>query len=1151
VAGESSRLIFAFPGARTAAVHAVAALYGAHPVFTVEMDELADALGRPDMAASLSQGGAVAGDPIAAFAVELALARVWRHWGVRPDAVVAERIGRLAAAVVAGALSADTALAALTGDPDARATTLADTDVPVHWAGTPKTAADLLNDAEDGSLDDVIAGLPDGDARDTVLVMGAASDDESGDGRAVRLPSVRSSGEDAHEALLTTLARLWVAGHAVDWRAVDEGRPVTRVAMPGYPYQRERYWIDRPEQVAGSGPDTPRTPGIADDPSGSAETAAPAVGPARSRTNISDETVVSWVGWREEPRAYVSDRTADIAVLLPAGDAPEVDLVISAVRAICADPVLLEWPSSEDGGDSLVSQLRKLAESGRTPDLLVHAVAVGRWDDPTVGNLDDQVRASFSSLFTLAQQAPRALVRTPEIAVVASHSLDVSGGERVDRIKAALHGLSLTLRRELAGDRCRFIDIGARVTSAELATEIRSGGQDSLVALRGTRRWVRCEHPLAPGARAAALRSNGRYLITGGLGGLGLVLADRLARTGLRPRLVLMQRRASGARAEVEEIRALGAEVEIMECDVSDAGRLGPTIADLVRRGGPFHGLFHLAGTPGDGMVQFRDHADAIAVLRPKVHGMIALEEALDGQPELDFAILFSSRSGVHGAVGSGDYAAANSFLDCTAAHGRLRARRVLSVAWPAWAGVGMAARSKVGLDAIVTGDMTRRRRPAAVAPDAAVVEWTTSVSPADDWFLDEHRLGTMPVAPGSALVELIVRAARERSLVSGPVAVHDVNFRSPLFCGERCDVRIEFAAEGPAWSVRLSSREAGDDDAGWVRCVTARVAAASMPVPEGVTDPAGLEKSGPAIERPPLRGRTNGLRFGPRWDVVVTAWLGDDVRLAHLRLPTAFTDDLEHHELHPALLDIATGMICMGRPEGFVPAGYRTLECLHPLPAEVYAHARMRPRRGDRTLTADIDIYAPEGTLVTRIAEFTMVVPSSGLSPEVPVATGDDAIPGDPAAPGAPGREPPGAEAGTVPSVPALEPADGMRIVFDLLERPTPPHVIVSASGTAVNPPEPVSGRPDVPPAQDDSIEVSTDDVLDRVCRIWASVLGLPRIEPDANFFDIDGDSLSAVEVLAMVRDAFGVELDIAVLIDAPTVRDFAELIVEARTGS
>jgi NAD(P)-dependent dehydrogenase (short-subunit alcohol dehydrogenase family) len=243
--------------------------------------------------------------------------------------------------------------------------------------------------------------------------------------------------------------------------------------------------------------------------------------------------------------------------------------------------------------------------------------------------------------------------------------------------------------------------------------ELRRARTETVVALRGSRRYVRGYEVLPPAPSeqtAAVLRENGVYLVTGGLGGIGLAMAARLARE-TSARLVLFGRTglpprerwaaiASGAESADENTRTrvagvlglldLGAQVEIVVGDVAEPEDVRRAVDLAHERFGALHGVLHTAGVPGIGLIQFKQPEDCDVVLAPKADGVRALAEALRfGEPdeaELDFLALFSSITSVTGGgPGQVDYCAANAYLDAQAARLAADGRQVVSICWGEW----------------------------------------------------------------------------------------------------------------------------------------------------------------------------------------------------------------------------------------------------------------------------------------------------------------------------------------------------------------------------------------------------------------------------------------------------------------------------------
>ena len=189
-----------------------------------------------------------------------------------------------------------------------------------------------------------------------------------------------------------------------------------------------------------------------------------------------------------------------------------------------------------------------------------------------------------------------------------------------------------------------------------------------------------------------AVSGRATYLITGGLGGLGLACARWLARLGAR-HLVLLSRRApnEAARAKIAELETQGVEVLVALVDVADGNSLRTLLADVARRMPPLRGILHAAGSVDDGMLSEQSWSRFERVMAPKVRGTLNLHEMTRSAP-LDFFVMFSSGAAVLGSPGQSNYAAANSFLDSLAYVRLANGQPALSINWGSWSEVGMAA---------------------------------------------------------------------------------------------------------------------------------------------------------------------------------------------------------------------------------------------------------------------------------------------------------------------------------------------------------------------------------------------------------------------------------------------------------------------------
>ncbi|WP_431873287.1 SDR family NAD(P)-dependent oxidoreductase [Amycolatopsis sacchari] len=1123
---EPPPVVFVFPGQGAQYARMAAELYGRQRVFTEAVDECLDELSRrgADLWPVWLDGEAL--DETATtqpllFAVEYALARQWIAWGITPAAVLGHSVGELVAATVAGVFgladaarlvvargramqrcqrggmlvtaasrdalpelppgvvvaavnSADQtvlagppeALAAIDGVPTrvlrtshafhspAMAPAVTEFEkafsgvtprpprLPLYSAATGKLLAD--EEAADPAFwaRQLVEPVLFADAVNTAIAGSGGILLEVGPGTGLgsvlrrhpavvggkwRVVSSLPKGPE-ERALLGALATLWTAGCPVDWPSVYRDEKPQRVSLPGYRFQRRRYWVD---------------PAPAPEPR-----EEPAGGPF---------TVPAWV--EAPPTASGEARSGTALALVPEDGDEIVAALDQAGYEVCA------VRPGEDLGRAVAAT---------KPSVLVHAWALDA----------DDLERTFFALLGLVQQAGRRPVdgRLPSLVVLTRGAVDVSGSEPLVPERAALVAAARTVGLETPEIGCRVIDLGAHCPPDRLAAELR-GGTETVVALRGTRRWVPVQRPWSPPAEARPpIREGGVYVITGGLGGLGLAVAKGLAATGRRPSIALLARTARDAAREVAEIEAHGARLRVLPCDVADRARLDRALDEVTAEFGPVTGVFHLAGVAGDRMMQFRRREDAEKVLRPKVSGTIALAGALAGRPPVDFVVCFSSRAALTGMVGGGDYAAANAFLDAYAA-GK---PGWLSIGWPGWATVGMARGGVLEKLAAAVRD--------ARTPQGPYFE--TVLSAETTWALDEHRIGETAVLPGTGIVDLVLRAYLDTIPgAAAPVTLRDIVFLRPVTGDEPQRVRVCFEpGEGDGWHVRVLSRRDGD----WQEHATALVTAA----------PAAPRQAGPlpgGLTAVPLRSTSDSaFVFGPRWRNIERLWESADVTVAELALAPAYAGEVREHAVHPALLDTGAGLARRRRPgELLVPFTYRSLTWYGPLPARL--HSRVWSRPGEDPV-ADVELAAPDGTVVVTIDGLRM--------------------------------RPAGVEdfSGQPPKEPGLAPEEGVRLLLTLLSVPTPPQIAVV--------PGEESGTPE--PVLPSTVEPVRGSVQDRLAEMWRQILGRPRITPEDDFFELGGDSLMGVALTGRIRDAFGVHLSIGSLFDYPTLGELTAALRE-----
>jgi acyl transferase domain-containing protein/SAM-dependent methyltransferase/acyl carrier protein len=215
-------------------------------------------------------------------------------------------------------------------------------------------------------------------------------------------------------------------------------------------------------------------------------------------------------------------------------------------------------------------------------------------------------------------------------------------------------------------------------------------GEDQTAWRDGKRLAARLTRSAIAAKRPVRLRSDGTYLVTGGFGGLGLLVARWMAEAGAKT-IALMGRRPQPDCDGVRALETLGVRVISLAGDVSDTASMREVLARLAAEAPPLRGIVHAAADFSTSLIGQSTREDVQRALLPKVDGTVVLEELTSGQ-DLDFIVLFSSTTALLGAAGFAAYAAANAFLDGAADTSDKRGGRVVSINWGTWQAMRLAS---------------------------------------------------------------------------------------------------------------------------------------------------------------------------------------------------------------------------------------------------------------------------------------------------------------------------------------------------------------------------------------------------------------------------------------------------------------------------
>ena len=523
------------------------------------------------------------------------------------------------------------------------------------------------------------------------------------------MATMRYAYEDQSDSALLqkTVGKLWLAGKEISWEKYYAGQRRLRVPLPTYPFERERYWLERRSNAA-------------------------MLPPAAERFTGKKPDSGDWFyypAWKQTPLRKMpdsdafSDSGAWLLFLDNEGYGAEIarQLKAGGQQVFCVEPGS-QW--EECGQDtyrinpSQATDYRALLKA--LPSAPTHIIHLWGVDQIPAGVPAERFfqaqRLGFYSFIYLVNALGQ-YFRDFILWCVTSNAQVLSGAEATSPEKSPVLGLCRVISQENPNITCRCIDLDLAPANnlqkewqiEQLIAEFMPCQESakrgiSQILYRGMGRWEKVYEPAPLEAPTRqVLRTGGVYLITGGLGAIGMVLAKHLAES-VQARLILTGRSDFPPRAAWDEwlsghadddsisekIRAFkdweskGSEVRVIAADAADESQMRVAVEQF----GTLHGVIHAAGiVNGEFFRPIRQISkeQCEAHFTAKGYGLYVLEKVLAGR-ELDFCLLFSSLSSVLGGLGLGAYAAANLFMDTfVTAHNCSHKQWWTVVNWDTW----------------------------------------------------------------------------------------------------------------------------------------------------------------------------------------------------------------------------------------------------------------------------------------------------------------------------------------------------------------------------------------------------------------------------------------------------------------------------------
>jgi phthiocerol/phenolphthiocerol synthesis type-I polyketide synthase E len=982
-------------------------------------------------------------------------------------------------------------------------------------------------------------------------------------------------------SLLSSVGKLWLAGVEIDWPRFYANERRLRIRLPTYPFERRRYWIEDRSN---------------------ADAARPLGYSLTRRTDIADwfyvpvwkESVMPDLDdaqFRSQQKSWLLFSNGDSVSKRLARRLEELDQEVSTVTAghHFEKSGKRSYQINPAQRQDYVAVLEDLQRGDGFPDSIVHLWSMTPAD--AGGQSSETIqRLGFYSLLLIAQAIGEQHHIAPlQLTVVSNALQEVTGEEVIFPEKATVLGPCKVIPREYPHVSCRSLDITfpERATWQEdklvdhVITEAAGQRTDPVVAIRRSHRWVQHfeQARLERGVEEPPLlRERGVYLITGGLGGIGLALGDHLARA-VRARVVLCGRsqfpgkntwdqwleehdEENTTSEKIRKIRRLeeaGADVMITSAEVANEEHMRELIARVVERFGQINGVIHAAGIAGGGLMQLRSPEEAARVLAPKVEGTRVLESVCNGLT-LDFLVFCSSLGSLVGSPGQVDYCAANAFLDAFA---REQHRRngafTVSINWGEWQGVGMAAGESLGgrEDIAQTRRLNHPLLEKSISKASGEEVYITDFNVNTHWVLDEHRLVGNAVIPGVAYFEMVRAALGERAR-NKVIELHDVYFVGPLPVrdDQTREVRLVFQPDAEGLSFSVESDPVDEEiDVGVIGTYALGKVRLSDPVYRSrykIDELIAICN----VREEVFAEEEREDDLGPRWQNIKKAYIGPAEVLTVLELPEGFAADFDQMKYHPALMDRAVGRAKEYLVEGeYLPVSYKSVKIHSPIPPKIYSYARYQASDDTlkETLTWNTVVLDESGLVLVEIEGFVQKRINDAATTIKSHASTN--MHRRPALKGAP-DQPVSLRRVTRDE---MQLAEGVEAFRRILAHRVAPQVAVSVRDLnasikqadlvtqeriqeeAEKPRAPKAAHPR--PNLRTKYEPPGNESERRLAAIWAETLGIEQVGIHDNFFELGGDSVQAILIIASLNRA-GVQLTPQQFFQFQTIAELAETI-------
>lgn len=883
------------------------------------------------------------------------------------------------------------------------------------------------------------------------------------------------------ETIARNLATAWVAGLKVNWKAwaisQTKHRPY-KTCLPSYPFSRQQYLIEpKILQLSSSKidadvakidsylylPTWKQIPDLDPDPAALVE--------INSIILLSDQSM------------FAKFLVKELRFLNPKLKFSEVQPIM-ALREINTSEGLqqrnIEWQS----------HLKR--HNHKTVTILYTALSIV---DPYSAFYD------FTALAKAAALTPSINIKL----IILTQNLTLPN-------HAMLLGPILCLPKELSNINASCIEVDLSDDWGNLKRilleEIRSTHLHNILALKSGHRYIphfASMQSFATQSSSIKLKKNGVYLISGGLGGIGLVFSEYLAEIYQANIVIISKSTLPNSQYWQEILETDAVEINLSQklerllfiqknanqlliysADIADMLAMESIVAEVRNRFGKIDGVFHAASSIPEGLLANKNIQVIQNLLQTKIEGLNVLNNIFSNS-DLDFMMLFSSLNAVLGEAGAADYVAANAYFDAYA-KSKIATFPVLSINWDTWKSVGM--RHKF---------LTTNNKNVAVYKLNAT-KWRE--------FVLEHKLDQHKLLLGTIMLDICAQMILSELKQNYPINLNKIAFMNRAIIHHIDKFKL-YRSFNPVTSEVEFHMQLDLHQPPLFRATLRGGDSIGFPPVNFIKQMEKFDNLEP-LAADSDRSKLRRIQVGPHWDSLIWVKQSDSAFLAYISLPEVYRHEVVLHILHPSLFDVAYSFHAQFMDKLYLPFYIENIEIFSPLPVNFYSLIQIIKINDEiGTCECNATLIDETGKILVRVTGFTLKEVVGEVNPsKQPIDS----------------------------SLTGLSNAEGIAILNEVLRGPNP-QTIVSM--------RPIQEMREVIKITVESAsDNSQGDISERIKQVWIKSLGLKNISYEDNFFDLNGDSLLAIDVCHQISKIINANVTPTILLENAVLRQFIEAV-------